>query len=121
MGPFRDHRRPHRLAVSCDLAPFILLAGGEQLGVQFRQIPRLRQRHPVVAPEVAGLAFNTAFFVGFVRRVQNSLSNRQWERHAMKRAVSSRRKPRRIFFTAAFKLSYLRTLKTPWKYWKACS
>ena len=37
--------------------------------------------------------------------VQNSASNRQCDRNAMKRAVSSRRDPRRIFFTADVRLS----------------
>jgi hypothetical protein len=74
----------------------------------------------MVAPKVAGLALEAAFFMFFVGRAELALE-RQCERNAMKRAVSSRRNPRRIFFTAAFKLSYLRTRKTPQKYWKACS
>jgi hypothetical protein len=54
-------QRAHRLALSGDLAAFICAAGGEQLCVEIFEIARFRQRDPVVAPKVAGLAFDAAF------------------------------------------------------------
>ena len=73
MRALLDHRRSHRLSVPGDLAPFILATGGQQLRVELREVPRLRHRHPVVAPEVAGLAFDAALFVRFVRRAELAL------------------------------------------------
>ena len=70
MRSFLDHRRSYRLATPGDLARFIFAAPGEQLRVQFRKVPRLRHRHPVIAPEVAGLAFDAALFVRFVGRAE---------------------------------------------------
>jgi hypothetical protein len=65
---FRDHRRAYALGgVTCNLAPFIFVTGGQQLGVEIIKIPRVRERHPVIAPEVAGFALNPAFFVRFPR------------------------------------------------------
>ena len=89
----------HLLLASGDLALFVGAAGGEQLRVELFQLSRFRQRHPVIAPEVAGFAFNPAFFVRFPR-IAKVAAKRQCERKAMKRAVSSRRYPCRIFFTA---------------------
>jgi hypothetical protein len=70
MLSFRDHRYTHRLTASGDLTPFILAAGGEQLRIEIGEVARLRHRHPVIAPEVAGLAFDAALFVSFVRRAK---------------------------------------------------
>jgi len=56
MLSFRDHRHAHRLTASGDSAPFFLVAGGEQLRIEAGEVRRLRQRHPVIAPEVASLA-----------------------------------------------------------------
>ena len=67
MRPLFDHRRSHRLTVSGDLAPFIFAASGQELGVEVGEVPRLRHRHPVVAPEVARLTLDAALLVGFVR------------------------------------------------------
>src|SRR5258708_2948820 len=70
MLSFRDHRRAHQLTASGDLALFILATGGEQLRIEAGEVRRLRQRHPVIAPEVAGLAFDAALFVSFVGRAE---------------------------------------------------
>src|SRR5229473_5389688 len=70
MLSFRNHRHAHRLTASGDLAPFILATGGEHLRVEIGEVARLRHRHPVIAPEVAGLAFDAALFVSFVRRAK---------------------------------------------------
>src|ERR1700730_16085794 len=70
MLSFGDHRRAHRLTASGDLAPFILATGGEQLRVEIGKVTRLRHRHPMIAPEVAGLAFDAALFVSFVGRAK---------------------------------------------------
>ena len=84
-----DHRRADGLVAAGDLTPFIFTAGGQQLCVEVIQVARLRQRHPVIAPKVAGFALNPALLVRFPG-VQKSLSKRQCERKAMNRVVSSR-------------------------------
>ena len=89
MGSFLDQSRAHRLTVSGDLASFILATGGEQLRVEFGQVTCFGDRHPVITPEVAGLALDPALLVRLRRRAK-SLSKRQCERKAMKRVVSSR-------------------------------
>ena len=58
---------PTARVVAGDLTPFIFVTGGQQLGVEIIKIPRVRQRHPVIAPEVTGFALNPAFFVRFPR------------------------------------------------------
>src|SRR5215469_2589681 len=70
MGALLDHQRPHRLAAPDNRAPFIFAAGGEQLRVKLGEVPRFRDRHPVITPEVADLAFDAAFFVRLVRRAE---------------------------------------------------
>ncbi|HVB57246.1 MAG TPA: hypothetical protein VNE63_12595 [Candidatus Acidoferrales bacterium] len=75
MRTLLDHQRPQGLVASGDLAPFILVASGEQLRVEFREIPHLRHQHPVVAPKVAGLALDPAFFVRFVARAELALES----------------------------------------------
>jgi hypothetical protein len=57
---FFDHQRAHRPALPSDLTSFVGAAGGHQLCVEILEIARFRQRHPVVAPEVAGLALDAA-------------------------------------------------------------
>ena len=47
--------------------------------------------------------------------VQNSELNRQWERNATKRAVSSRREPRNIRFTAELRFVVAEPLEDPTK------
>jgi hypothetical protein len=60
----------------------------------------------VVTPKVADLALDAALLMALAG-VQKLDSNFQCERNATKRAVSSRRWPCRIFFTAEPRLSYL--------------
>src|SRR5580658_9686317 len=67
MRAFRDHRRADTQGVSGDLTPLISMTGGQQLGVEIIKIPCVWQRHPMIAPEVAGFALNPAFFVRFPR------------------------------------------------------
>jgi hypothetical protein len=62
MRVFFDHQRAHLATLSRDQAPLVLMAGREQLRVEVGEIARLRYRHPVVAPEVPGLALDAAFF-----------------------------------------------------------
>src|SRR5437764_12390268 len=73
MGALLDHQRPYRLPVSGNQALLILPARSEQLRVKFSEIPRFRDRHPVVTPEVAGLTFDAAFFVWFAGRAELTL------------------------------------------------
>src|SRR6516164_5399720 len=73
MRALLDHQRAHRLAVSGDEAPFIFTAGSEQLSVKLGEVPRFRDRHPVITPKVAYLAFDAAFFVWFGRRAEVAL------------------------------------------------
>src|SRR6202453_400621 len=67
MCAFRDHRRADALGMSGDLTPLVFMTGGQQLGVEIIKIPCVWQRHPVIAPEVAGFALNPTFFVRFPR------------------------------------------------------
>src|SRR6202012_331133 len=67
MRAFFDHRRADGLGMSGDLTPLVFMTGGQQLGVEIIKIPCVWQRYPVIAPEVAGFAFNPAFFVRFPR------------------------------------------------------
>src|SRR5579863_1505091 len=67
MRAFFDHQRAHRPALPSDLTSFVGAAGGQQLCVEIFEIARFRHRHPVVAPEVAGLALDAALFVRLVR------------------------------------------------------
>jgi len=67
---FFDHQRAHRLALPSDLTSFVGAAGGQQLCVETLEIARLRHRHPVVAPEVSGLALDAALFVRLLRRAE---------------------------------------------------
>src|SRR5208282_6393905 len=67
MRAFLDHQRSDLLLASGDLALFVGAAAGEQLRVELLQVSCLWQRHPVIAPEVAGFALNPAFFVRFPR------------------------------------------------------
>ena len=60
MRAFLDHQRSHRPIAPSDLTSFVGATGGEQLGVEVIEIARFRQRHPVIAPEVAGFAFDPA-------------------------------------------------------------
>jgi hypothetical protein len=53
-----------------DLAPLVISAGGRRLRIEFVEVPRLGNRHPVIAPEVAGLALDAAFFVRFGGRAE---------------------------------------------------
>jgi hypothetical protein len=62
--------------------------------------------NPMVAPKVFGLAFDAALFVGSAG-VQNSASNRQCERNATNRAVSSRRYPRNHPFAGQISISFV--------------
>src|SRR5579864_9446582 len=65
-----NHCSSHRPAASGYLAPLLVAAGAQQLCVELGEVLRLGRRHPVVAPEVAGLAFNSTLFVGFVGRAK---------------------------------------------------
>src|ERR1700679_3517670 len=67
MRAFRDHRRADGLGMSGDLTPPVFMTGGQQMAVEIIKIPCMRQRHPVIAPEVAGFALNPTFFVRFPR------------------------------------------------------
>jgi hypothetical protein len=67
MRTLLDHHRAHRFVVAGDHPRFIGAAGGHQLCIEFREIPGFRERHPVVSPEIAGLALDAAFFVWFSR------------------------------------------------------
>src|SRR5215469_1295754 len=49
------------------------MAGAEQLRVEFLQIPRFRHRHPMIAPEVTGLALDPAFLVRLRRCAEVAL------------------------------------------------
>jgi hypothetical protein len=53
-----------------DVTPLAISAAGQQLGVELVEVPRLRNRHPVIAPEVAGLAFDSA--LGVSSRMQTA-------------------------------------------------
>src|SRR5271163_1183786 len=67
MRAFLDHQRSDLLLASGDLALFAGAAAGEQLRIELLQVSCLWQRYPVIAPEVAGLAFDPAFLVRFRR------------------------------------------------------
>jgi hypothetical protein len=56
-----------------DLAPLVISAAGQQLRVELLEVPRLRDRHPAIAPEVAGLALDPALLVRFRRRAKVAL------------------------------------------------
>jgi hypothetical protein len=66
MRAFFYHQGSHRPALPGNLTPFFLVADGEQVRVQIIEIARLGQGYPVIAPEVAGLAFDPALLVGLV-------------------------------------------------------
>src|SRR5271167_3969123 len=70
-----DHRRSHRLSVRGDLALLVFATRGQQLRVQLREIPRLGHRHPVVPAKIAGLIFNSALLVWFLRRAEFALKS----------------------------------------------
>src|SRR5215470_3929218 len=71
--PLRDHRCADGLLMAGDLAPRAISAAGQQLRVELVEVPRLRNRHPVIAPKVAGLALYPAFLVRFGRRAKVTL------------------------------------------------
>src|SRR5712691_1746585 len=58
------HGLANRLRFSADLALLVLLAGGAQILIQLSEVFDLRNRHQMVPPEVAGLAFHAALLVG---------------------------------------------------------
>ena len=89
--PLDQHRRADALLAPRDGARLIRLAGGQELRIQLLQVARLRHRHPVVPPEPPDLALHPALLVRLRPGVQNSDANRQCERNATNRAVSSRR------------------------------
>ena len=66
MRAFRDHRRADGLGMSGDLTPLVFMTGGQQMAVEIIKIPCVRQRHPVIAPEVTGFALNPAFAQSFM-------------------------------------------------------
>jgi len=67
------NRRAHGLGVAADLAPLIFAACGQQLCVELIEVPRLRERHPVIASEVAGLTLNPALLVRLRRGAKVTL------------------------------------------------
>ena len=69
---------------------FVLTTASQQQRVQRVEIANTRHRHQVVASEIAAFPFNAAFSCPSPG-LQNSAANRQCERKAMNRTVSSRR------------------------------
>src|ERR1700752_2796253 len=59
--------------MSGDLTPLVFVTGGQQLSVELVEVPRVRQRHPVIAPEVAGLALDPTLLVRFCRGTKIAL------------------------------------------------
>jgi hypothetical protein len=58
-----QHADPHRRFAVSDAPHFIRVAPREHLLVQFTEIYCHRNRHPVIAPEIAGFPFDAALFV----------------------------------------------------------
>src|SRR5262249_7941058 len=93
------------LLASGDQPMFILLACRQKLLIQSGDIQCFRYRHPMVAVKVSGFPFNAAFLMWLCRCAKLRFEPPVAIRNATKRAVSSRRDPRRIFFTAEVRLS----------------
>src|SRR5690349_13880227 len=53
-----------------DLAALVISAAGQQLCVKVVEVPRLRNRHPMIAPKVAGIALDPTLLVRFCRRAK---------------------------------------------------
>src|SRR5215469_15994146 len=73
LRPLRDYRCTDGLVMAGDLAPLVISAAGQQLRVKLVEISRPRNRHPVIAPEVADLALDPALLVRFSRRTKVAL------------------------------------------------
>ena len=66
--PFDRHCRADHVGAAHQRALFVFLTAGVQQFIQLRQIPRLRHRHQMIAPEVAALVLHPALLVA-ARRV----------------------------------------------------
>ena len=75
MFALNQNRRPDALLASRNDAMFILLTGRQKLRVQVIQIISNRNRHPMIAPEIATFSFNTALLMCFTRRAKLSLKS----------------------------------------------
>ena len=104
MLPFDHQSGANALLAPCHPALLVFATSRQDLPVQLPYIRGFRDRNPVVPPEVPGLSLYASLLMR-LGGLQNSLSNRQCERNAMNRAVSSRWCPRKIFFTAEVRLS----------------
>lgn len=67
---FCDHRRADPRVVTGDQMPLIFVAGGQQPGVELIDVPRLRDRHPVIAAKVASLALDSTLLVRLRQRAE---------------------------------------------------
>jgi hypothetical protein len=94
-----------RQLASVDRARLVLTEPGQQHGVQVSEIAGARHGHQVVSSKEPDLTPSTPPFSCPSPGVQKLDAKPQCERNATKRAVSSRRWPRRIFFTAEPRLS----------------
>src|ERR1700674_2113468 len=70
MLPFRDHRRANALRVARNDAALLLPRPSRQQQVQLFQVPHLRNRHQIVATELAPFALDAAFLVTLARRTE---------------------------------------------------
>src|ERR1700745_1258258 len=75
MLAFNQNRRANALLASCDYSMFILLTRRQQLRVQAIQIISNRNRHPMIAPEIATFSFNTALLMRFAWRAELGLKS----------------------------------------------
>src|SRR5437899_3107194 len=98
------HSLTDRLWPVTDLATFIGTTAFQQQFIQLRQVACFRDRYPVISTEITRFAFYPSLLMAF-RRCAKFRINFQCGRNAMNRSVSSRRYPRRTFFTALLRLS----------------
>src|SRR6516225_1678178 len=63
MLPLDRHRRPDRLAPACDHSLLFFFTACLQHLVQMFQVPRHRQGHQVVPPEIPTFSFDTSLFI----------------------------------------------------------
>ncbi len=64
------HRLANGLGPPVDHARLVGATPGQQLRIQRVEVRRLGQRHPVIPPEIARLAFHAALLVAFTRRAK---------------------------------------------------